>query len=76
MFVKSGLGRKGSTSMHKKITVLTIAGNPLIYHGSANATSQSRRNDESVLRLAGQENCKEILAQVAYSSSKAKPYEA
>lgn len=74
LFVKSGLGRKTSTSMHKKITVLTIAGNPVIYYGSANATYQSRRNDESVLRLTGHENCKEILPQVADSLSKAKPY--
>ena len=40
--------------MHLKITKISMRdGEVVVFYGSANATKQSRSNDESVLRMTG-----------------------
>jgi len=63
IYTQSGDGKYGS--MHFKVTLLRCAGGKVIaYHGSANATKQSRSNWESVLRLTGSGNTRDIVKQL------------
>ena len=59
VYTARGDGRYGS--MHLKITVIYCGRKVICYHGTANATRMSRSNWESVLRLTGSGNTRDIV---------------
>jgi phosphatidylserine/phosphatidylglycerophosphate/cardiolipin synthase-like enzyme len=57
--VKNGIHKPGV--MHQKLVVLDVQSEKIVYFGTANATRASRINDDSMLRLTGEENVADLV---------------
>lgn len=74
VFLGKGFGKFGS--MHLKISQLTMKSGETVvfFYGSANATWQSRSNEESVLRMTGDSLVAGIVKRLEISFARAKVY--